>query len=98
MRVLLLSGDLLVVSRVQGAVAAGSAELKVVATSSQALATAAEELPDVLIIDLATATTDLPSIVEQSKAGSKSAPGLSLLDPTCTQSDYRRRVPRAATS
>jgi DNA-binding NarL/FixJ family response regulator len=68
MRVVLLSNDLMVVSRVQGAAVRVGAAVRALSNASQAIESCGAEQADVLIVDLATPSLDLVTLVNQLKA------------------------------
>jgi DNA-binding response OmpR family regulator len=68
MKIVLLSSDLTVVSRVQGAAVRASATVRALSNASQAIETIDNEKADVLIVDLATPSLDLVTLINQLKA------------------------------
>ena len=68
MQVVLLSSDLMVVSKVQGAAAQSGATVRAFSNPALAIETCGEAQADVLIVDLAMQSLDLGSVVSQLKA------------------------------
>lgn len=68
MQAVLLSGDLMVVSRVQGAGARSGTAIRALSNPSLAVETCREVQAELLLIDLAMSPVDLESIVGQLKA------------------------------
>lgn len=68
MKAVLLSGDLMVVSRVEGAAAQVGAAVRAVSSAVLAIEACESGSADVLAIDLATPALDMAAIVSQLKA------------------------------
>lgn len=68
MTAVLLSGDLMVVSRVEGAAKLAGATIQAVSNAPRAFAVCEAEAAQVLVIDLATAAIDLAALVSQLRA------------------------------
>ena len=68
MKVVLLSSDLMVVSRVQGTAARTGAAVRALSNASPAIESCLNEQADVLIVDLATPSLDLETLVNGLKA------------------------------
>jgi CheY-like chemotaxis protein len=68
MSVVLLTGDLTVISRVQGAASRAGANLRAVLGAAQAIDCCLNEPVEFLILDLSAASLDAMAIVEQLKA------------------------------
>ena len=71
MEVVLLSNDLMVVSRVTGAAAASGATVRVAANGTAASALHAERRADIVVVDLGTPTFDLDQFVRDVKSNAE---------------------------
>ena len=74
MTVVLLTGDLMAISRVGGAAAASGIEFRAASTAPQAAALCREMHADVLIIDLATPSLDAAAVVADVRSGTVKPP------------------------
>jgi DNA-binding response OmpR family regulator len=81
MNVVLLSGDLMVVSRVAGAASQAGAELRTAANATQAAELCRENSARVLIVDLSTPALDVAALVAALNAGSASTPTIIAFGP-----------------
>lgn len=68
MKAVLLSGDLMVVSRVEGAAAQAGAAVRAVTNATQAIEACESESAEVLVIDLAPPAMDVAALVAQLRA------------------------------
>jgi CheY-like chemotaxis protein len=68
MKVVLLSSDLMVVSRVEGAAAQMGAKSRAASNAAAAIDYCSDELVDVLIVDLSMPVLDLTALVNQLRA------------------------------
>ena len=73
MQAVLLSADLMVVSRVQGAGAKSSTAIRALSNPALVVETCGEVEAELLLVDLAMPSIDLESIVGQLKAGTSRA-------------------------
>ena len=81
MTIVLLSSDLMVVSRVAGAVAQQGSELRTFADSQQAAKSCRNLGARMLIVDLATPALDIANLVSTVKDGSDTAPTIVAFGP-----------------
>lgn len=81
MSVLLLTGDLTVMSRVEGAASRVAAKLRAVAGASQAIDCCVSEPIKFLIIDLSTPSLNVKSLVDQLKALTQNRPHIIAFGP-----------------
>src|ERR1700752_3132957 len=81
MNVVLLTGDLMVVSRVAGAASQAGAELRTAANATQAVEMCRKNSARVLIIDLSTPGVDVAALVEAAKGDGDQAPAIIAFGP-----------------
>ena len=74
MVVVLLTGDLTVLSRVEGAAMRAGADVRAAADASHAVERCAAEPAALLIVDLSTPSLDVESLIEQLRSAATSLP------------------------
>ncbi|MEX0643163.1 MAG: hypothetical protein WD468_10710 [Pirellulales bacterium] len=81
MNIVLLTGDLMVISRVSGAAAQLSIQLQTAANSQQAIRLCRDDAARVLVLDLATPSLDVAELVAAVKKGGAAAPTIVAFGP-----------------
>src|SRR5688572_23919067 len=81
MNVVLLTNDLMVSSRVEGAALWTGIDVRIVTSAEAAVQSCVERPPDKLIIDLGTLSLDVAELVAQVKRGSGNCPQIIAFGP-----------------
>ena len=81
MNVVLLTSDLIVSSRVEGAALRNGIDLRTVTSAEAAVQSCVERSPDKLIVDLGTPSLDVAKLVARVKRGSGNSPHIVAFGP-----------------